>query len=257
MSVVTRLRLAQAPDRLSELVRKIRQRLASLVGDDHEILQPDAAVALPVAAGLERDHVAGLQRVGRAAEPRALVDLETDAVAEPVEEAVAQHGAGLLGELRRQAGLDVGRTRGLVDRAAVGARADHRVDPPQRLARELPVAGELLIRLAAAGHERPRHVRPAARGLVARPDVDDHRLAIAQRAVTGLVTRGALAAGRDDHVVGQLAAALLAGRLHGDADVLGRRAAGADHARGDGHRGVRGALGAADAVELGAALAAA
>ena len=37
MSVVTRLRLAQAPDRPSELVRKIRQCLAAGVGlDIHE-----------------------------------------------------------------------------------------------------------------------------------------------------------------------------------------------------------------------------
>src|SRR5215217_1930717 len=101
MSVVTRLRLAQPPDRLSQLVRKVRQGLAALLGDHDEILEPDAAVALPVAAGLQCDHVSRLQRVGGAAEPRALVDLETDAMAEPVEEAVAQHRARLLGELRR------------------------------------------------------------------------------------------------------------------------------------------------------------
>src|SRR5215211_8312285 len=136
MSVVTRLRLAQAPDPPSHLVRKIRQRVAAVLGDDDEILEPDAAVALAVTARLERDHIAGLQRVGGAAEPGTLVDLEPDAVPEPVEEAVAEHGAGLLGELRRQAGLDVGLARGLVDRAAIGAGADHRIDTPQRLARE-------------------------------------------------------------------------------------------------------------------------
>src|SRR5215204_1727208 len=107
MSVVTRLRLAQAPDRPSELVRKIRQCLAAVVGDEHEVLEPDAAVALAVAAGLERDHVARLQRVAPAAEAGPLVDVEPDAVAEAVEEAVAQHGAGLLAELGRQSGLVV------------------------------------------------------------------------------------------------------------------------------------------------------
>src|SRR5215213_5933703 len=108
MSVVTRLRLAQASDRRSELVRKLRQRLAAVVGDEHEILQADAAVALPVAAGLERDHVPGLQRVGRAAEAGALVDVEPDAVAEAVEEAVAQRLAGRLAQAGRQARLVVG-----------------------------------------------------------------------------------------------------------------------------------------------------
>src|SRR6187200_3338138 len=124
MSVVTGLRLAQGPDRPSELVRKLRQCLAAVLGDDHEVLEPDAAVALPIAPGLERDHVAGLQRVAAAAEAGPLVDVEPDAVAEPVEEAVAQHGARLLAELGRQAGLVVGLAGRLVDRAAVGAGAD-------------------------------------------------------------------------------------------------------------------------------------
>ena len=89
MSVVTAPEASSRhPDRRSELVRKVRQGLAAVLGDDDEILEPDAAEALPVAAGLERDHVAGDERVARAAEVRALVDLEPDAVAERVEVAV-------------------------------------------------------------------------------------------------------------------------------------------------------------------------
>ena len=65
--------------------------------------------------------------------------------------------------------------------------------------------------------------------------------------VAGLVPGGALRAAGDDHVVGQLAAVLLADRLHRGAHGLGGRAAGADHVRGDRHRGVGGPLGAADA----------
>ena len=53
----------------SEVVREVRQDLAAVLGDDHQVLEPAAAVALAVAAGLERDHVAGQQRVGRAAQP--------------------------------------------------------------------------------------------------------------------------------------------------------------------------------------------
>src|SRR3954462_15449318 len=100
MRVVTSLRLAQASDPLSHLVRKVRQGLAAVLGDDDEVLEPDAAEALAVAAGRERDDVAGHQRVGGAAEVRALVDLEPDAVPEPVEVALVEDGARLLGELR-------------------------------------------------------------------------------------------------------------------------------------------------------------
>jgi hypothetical protein len=49
---------------------------------EHEVLETDAAELLAVTAGLERDHVARHQRVGRAAEVRPLVDLEPHSVAE-------------------------------------------------------------------------------------------------------------------------------------------------------------------------------
>ena len=55
-----------------------------------------------VDAGLDRHHLAGLQGVlGAAAEPRRLVDLEADAVAEPVAEALAV--AGFVDHLARDA----------------------------------------------------------------------------------------------------------------------------------------------------------
>ena len=100
-------------------------------------------------------------------------------MAEPVEVAVAQDLARLLGELGRLAGLDVG----LAGRARRSPRPsapapDRRVDAVERLAGRAASSS----RSSASGSpppadERARHVRPAARAPVARPDVDDHRLA--------------------------------------------------------------------------------
>src|SRR5207245_7345777 len=42
-----------------EVVRVLRQVLGAVRGHEHEVLQPYAAVALPVAAGFDGDHVAG------------------------------------------------------------------------------------------------------------------------------------------------------------------------------------------------------
>src|SRR3954452_9814383 len=83
----------------SQVVREIRQDLASSFGHDDEVLEPAAAEPAPVAARLERDDVAHEQLVADPAEVRALVDLEADTVAEPVEVAVLQRVARLLGEL--------------------------------------------------------------------------------------------------------------------------------------------------------------
>ncbi len=101
--------------------------------------------------------------VAEPAQERALVDLEPDAVAEPVEVAVLERLPRLLGQLGRLAGLDVGLAGALEQRAAVGARAQVRVHALERVLREPPVLRELLRRLAAARHERARHVGVAAR----------------------------------------------------------------------------------------------
>jgi chitodextrinase len=66
---------------LLELVRKIRQELGAVLAHEHEVLEPHASELLAVAARLQRDDVTRQQRVGRAAEVRALVDFEADAVA--------------------------------------------------------------------------------------------------------------------------------------------------------------------------------
>ena len=75
-----------------EIVWKSRQVLGAVLGDEHEILEPDAAEARPVAARLDRDHVAAPRaaRCRRKARARLLVHLEPDAVAERVEEAVLE-----------------------------------------------------------------------------------------------------------------------------------------------------------------------
>src|SRR5205807_132524 len=76
-------------------------RPPAVVGDEQDVLQPDAAVARAIQAGLERDHVSGDEIVADDRQPRALVHLEADAVAEPVEEAAVEHLARLLRQLRR------------------------------------------------------------------------------------------------------------------------------------------------------------
>src|SRR6058998_3964027 len=74
-----------------ELLREGRQHLRTVLSDDDEILDPDAAETLQVNARLDRDDVAGDELVrGFRAEARGLVDVETDAVAEPVAEGLAE-----------------------------------------------------------------------------------------------------------------------------------------------------------------------
>src|SRR4051794_23530347 len=66
------------------------------VRDDHdEVLDPHAAAARQVHARLDGDDVACNQALfGAAGQARPLVDLEPDAVAEPVPEALAVAGVG-------------------------------------------------------------------------------------------------------------------------------------------------------------------
>src|SRR4051794_15352098 len=88
-----------------EVVREVGQQLAAVVRHEHEILEPAAAPAGAVEARLDRDDVARDQLARRTAEPRLLVHLEPDAVAERVEEAVLEDFPRLLRELRRIAVL--------------------------------------------------------------------------------------------------------------------------------------------------------
>src|SRR6202042_178004 len=83
-----------------QVVREVGQILGAVLGHEHEILEPDATVALPVEPRLDRDDVAHLQFVLRGeAQTGLLVYLEPDAVTESVEEPVDQRNARLLGAL--------------------------------------------------------------------------------------------------------------------------------------------------------------
>src|SRR3954447_23403233 len=106
---------------MSQVVREIGQDLVTVLGEEHEILQAAAAEAPPVAAGLDRDDVAGDEIVAHPAHEGALVDLEADTVPEPVEIPVLEHGPRRLAELRRLPGLDIGLAGALVQLAPVRA----------------------------------------------------------------------------------------------------------------------------------------
>src|SRR3954451_9061318 len=80
-----------------EVVRVVREDLAAVGGDEHQVLETAAAVAVPVDPGLDGDDVPRDELAGRATQRGLLVDLEADAVAERVVEAVLEDLAGLLG----------------------------------------------------------------------------------------------------------------------------------------------------------------
>ena len=77
-----------------QAVREVGQRLGAVLGDEHEVL--DAGGLAPARGpGLDRDDVARDERLGAGpAEPRRLVDLEPDAVAEAEVEALGQRLPG-------------------------------------------------------------------------------------------------------------------------------------------------------------------
>src|SRR5436190_6484134 len=128
-----------------ELFREAEQDLGAVVGDDDQVLDPDAAPPLEVDARLDRDHVALRERVGRRLrQPRRLVDVDADAVPEPVAEVVAE------------AGFRDHVARGRVGARAVDARA-RRLQPAQ-LRLEADVVGALQLAGQRAGRERPRAV---------------------------------------------------------------------------------------------------
>src|SRR4051812_1178864 len=68
-------------------LRKPAQVAAAVVGDRHEVLHPHPEPTGQVDPGLHRDHVSGLQDLIRlSGEARGLVQLEADAMPEPVAE---------------------------------------------------------------------------------------------------------------------------------------------------------------------------
>src|SRR5947207_1680326 len=74
-----------------EVVRIVREVLGAGRRDEDIVLEADTAVPLPVEARLDRDAVAGDELlVAELADTRRLVDLEADAVAEAMEEAVGE-----------------------------------------------------------------------------------------------------------------------------------------------------------------------
>ena len=156
------------------------QDVAPVRGHDDEILDPHPAAARHVHARLDGHHVAGLEHVvARARQPRRLVDLEPDAVAEPVAEVVP---VPLGGDQVARHGVDLAARRAGphgVERRLLGAQ-DEVVDLRQ-------VVVEL------AGGPRARAVRAVA--VEPRPEVEGHehaggdldvaRLGVRQRAVLG------------------------------------------------------------------------
>ena len=83
----------------------------AVVGDDHEVLDAHADGARDVDPGLDRDHHAGSERgLALLGQPRALVDVEPDAVAEAVAEVLGVAG-GVDDRARHGVDLAAGRAR--------------------------------------------------------------------------------------------------------------------------------------------------
>src|ERR671910_1232856 len=258
-------RTARRPLR-RQIVRVLRQVLVAVLRDQHEILEAAAAELRLVEPRLERDHVADLDRAGVAGEPRSLVDLEPDAVAEPVVEAAVEHLALLLRELCRVARLVEDVAHPLEDLASGGPRLDVFERPVERRLDEPVVLDELLRRLADT--ERAGHVGVAAGLAVAREEVEHDRLAGRGRAGAEVVAERRLRAVGDDHLVGDEAMRVedvgdprldeLAGqRLSVDGQLtVGRLGAAEEVARGV-HRRFGPSLRLADPGDLGLVLRAA
>src|SRR5436305_184846 len=184
-----------------QIVRILGQQLGPVLGHEHEILEPAAAVAVAIQAGLDRDHVALDELPGVAAQPGLLVHFQADAVAQAVEEPVLEDLAVALGQARRVGRLVEELAREHVDVAARDARL-HRLDRSlERFVNVLVVGGELLGRLA--DHERARHVGVAGRLSVARPEVEHDRLVRLDLPGTHLVADRGLGAMGDDELVAE------------------------------------------------------
>src|SRR6185312_11975599 len=151
----SRSRAGRTPRLGSEVVRVISQQLGPVLGHEYQILEPAAAVAAAVEPRLERDHVALDEHARIATQPRLLVYLQSDAVAEAVVEAVLEHLAVALVQTGRIALLVEALAGQHVDVAAGDARLDRRERPLEDLVDQLVVRSELVGRLAddeGSGH---------------------------------------------------------------------------------------------------------
>src|SRR2546430_11616754 len=146
----------------NQVLRKFGEGIGAVGGDDHRVLDADAAHTREVHARLDRDDRTALQGItGTRGHPRLLVDLEPYTMTGAVHERVAPAG-----------GVDDLAT-GAVDGRAVGAGA-HRFAPgPLALAHDIPHAPRLPTGVAdadGAGHVGAVPVDDA-------PEVDDDELA--------------------------------------------------------------------------------
>src|SRR3954447_2996632 len=74
-----------------EVVRVLREDLVPVLGDENDVLDPHPAEVGEVEARLDRDDVADDERLAAVVERGRLVELETEAVAEVVDEALLEH----------------------------------------------------------------------------------------------------------------------------------------------------------------------
>ena len=194
-------------DRLDRLVAhssksygKVRQHLGAVGGDEDQILEPDAAVAVAVEPRLERDHVALDERLALdPADAGPLVHLEADAVAGRVEVAVDERLALLLVQLRL---VPV-----LVEEVADLAVDVAPLTPGLTAATARSSASfasrwyyTQLVRRRAE-HERPREVRVAGRLAVARVEVEKDDVVGGDRAGAAVVADRGLCAVRDGELL--------------------------------------------------------
>ena len=157
-------------DDRDELLVELGQPLTAVFRDEHEVLDADAALAGEVDPRLDGDDVAGLEHVGRlGAQRRGLVDLDADAVPEPVAERLAEPGCV---DQRARGRVGVNATHSRSD----GLQARELCFQTERVDLRQPL-GDL------AHRERPRAVRAVAVDDATRVDHDEHTLL--DRAIPG------------------------------------------------------------------------
>ena len=197
--------IACSAHRNVQLVRAVGQALVAVLGHEQQILDPNAAEALLVDPRLDRDDVARDELLADHPERRRLVHLEPDPVPERVVEAVLEHLALALRQLRRVAVLGDELGGQPVELAAVDAGAHVGDGQLERLPAERVPLADL------AGHlphdERPRQVRVARRLEVDGEQVEDEDVVRADRARAHVVADRRLRAVGDDHLLGQRAVA--------------------------------------------------
>jgi SAM-dependent methyltransferase len=197
----------QIPQRLdptleTTLFRTVQEALANVArhagatAASIRVWRDGATVAVEVVddgVGFDRDEL-----LARAPERGLLVHLESDAVAEAVEEAVLEDLARLLVERRLVARVAEDAAHELEERPAVDARLDGGGRAVERFLDETVPLPDFLARFA--DDVRARHVGVAARALVLRIEIEDDRLAGTDLPAARVVTDRRLRAVRDDHV---------------------------------------------------------